>query len=130
MEAKLRQLADRGQIRFLGHVPGSDLPALYAGAAAFVFPSLYEGFGLPPLEAMASGVPVLVSDRASLPEVVGEAGVMLDPERPERTAELLAGLLDDQGARTRWGRAGADRARAFTWSACARTTLDVYRCVL
>jgi glycosyltransferase involved in cell wall biosynthesis len=130
MEATLRQLADRGQIRFLGHVPGSDLPALYAGAAAFVFPSLYEGFGLPPLEAMASGVPVLVSDRASLPEVVGEAGVMLDPERPERTAELLAGLLDDQGARTRWGRAGADRARAFTWSACARTTLDVYRCVL
>ena len=126
MEVKLRQLADCGQIRFLGHVPGGDLPALYAGAAAFVFPSLYEGFGLPPLEAMASGVPVLVSDRASLPEVVGEAGVTLDPERPERTAELIVALMGDAGERTRLGGAVVERARGFTWEACAKLTLAVY----
>jgi alpha-1,3-rhamnosyl/mannosyltransferase len=107
-------------------VPAADLPSLYSGAAAFVFPSLYEGFGLPPLEAMASGVPVLVSDRASLPEVVGEVGLMLDPDRPERTAELLAGLLDDEDARRRLGKVGADRARHFTWARCARITLDAF----
>ena len=105
-----------GQIRFLGHVPASDLPSLYAGAAAFVFPSLYEGFGLPPLEAMASGVPVLVSDRASLPEVVGEAGIRLDPDRPERTAEQIVALLDDVEQRSRMIVAGTERARGFTWT--------------
>jgi len=127
MEGRLRLLADGGQIRFPGHVPAADLPALYAGAAAFVFPSLYEGFGLPPLEAMASGVPVLVSDRGSLPEVVGDAGIRLDPERPEATAGLLTELLEDSDARRRLGRAGSDRARIFTWTACARTTLETYR---
>src|SRR6185295_16413618 len=79
LERQLQALASRGEIRFLGRVADDDLPFLYAGAAAFVFPSLYEGFGLPPLEAMASGVPVLVSDRASLPEVMSDAGIRLDP---------------------------------------------------
>jgi glycosyltransferase involved in cell wall biosynthesis len=130
LERELRLLTDRGQIRFLGHVPAIDLPNLYAGAALFVFPSLYEGFGLPPLEAMASGVPVLVSDRASLPEVVGGAGLTLDPGSPEGTAAKIEELLDDQALRAGFARRGPIRARRFTWDACARTTLAAYREVL
>src|SRR6185437_7529993 len=96
LESTLRTLVERGLIRFLGHVSGDDLPLLYAGAATFVFASLYEGFGLPPLEAMASGVPVLAAERASLPEVTGDAALKLDPARPDDTAVKLASLLGDR----------------------------------
>ncbi|HSQ80049.1 MAG TPA: glycosyltransferase, partial [Casimicrobiaceae bacterium] len=89
----------------------------------------YEGFGLPPLEAMASGVPVLVSDRASLPEVVGDAARLIDPERPEETARSIEGLLEDSAARVALARRGIERAARFTWDACARATLEVYRSV-
>jgi alpha-1,3-rhamnosyl/mannosyltransferase len=130
LERQLRVLASNGRIRFLGHVPIEQLPILYAGAAAFVFPSLYEGFGLPPLEAMASGVAVLVSDRASLPEIAGGAAVMLDPDDPTTTAASIEAILDDRAARARYARLARERAAAFTWAACARTTLDVYRAVL
>ncbi len=126
---RLRRLADRGQIRFLGHIAGSDLPDVYAGAAVFVFASLYEGFGLPPLEAMASGVPVIVSDRASLPEVVGDAGYTVDAEHPDDLASCIAGLLDDSRARARLSQRGIERAARFSWNACAAATLDVYRAV-
>ena len=126
LEKELHVLASRGQVRFLGHVPADALPDLFAGAAAFVFPSLYEGFGLPPLEAMASGVPVLVSDRSSLPEVTGDAGVRLDPEQPLDTAAKLAAVLDDPVAHAEWVRRGLDRAKGFSWDACARATLAVY----
>jgi len=126
---RLRRLADRGQIRFLGHVAGSDLPDLYAGAAVFVFASLYEGFGLPPLEAMASGVPVIVSDRASLPEVVGDAGLTVDGEHADDLASRIAGLLDDSRTRAQMARRGIARAARFSWEACAAATLDVYRAV-
>lgn len=129
LERDLHALAAAGRIRFLGNVPDADLPALYAGAAAFVFASKYEGFGLPPLEAMASGVPALVSDRASLPEVVGDAAWLIDPERPEDTAHRLEALLDDADARSVLARRGIERAARFTWDACARATLDVYRSV-
>ena len=130
LERRLRWLASSGQIRFLGHVSNGDLAMLYAGAATFVFPSLYEGFGLPPLEAMASGVPVLVSDRASLPEIIGDAGLLLDPDRPDLTATLLATVLDDAPSRADMAARGLRRAADFTWQACARATLDVYRRVL
>ncbi len=110
-------------------MPDADLPALYSGAAAFVFASKYEGFGLPPLEAMASGVPVLVSDRASLPEVVGDAAWLIDPERPEDTARRLEEVLEDSDARSVLVRRGIERAARFTWDACARATLEVYRSV-
>ncbi|MEO9137029.1 MAG: glycosyltransferase family 1 protein, partial [Casimicrobiaceae bacterium] len=85
LEKALRALVESGLIRFLGYVSDDDLPILYAGAAAFVFASMYEGFGLPPLEAMASGIPVLVADRTSLPEVTGDAALKLDPARPDET---------------------------------------------
>jgi glycosyltransferase involved in cell wall biosynthesis len=127
LERELRNLAGRGQIRFLGRVSGATLPDLYAGAAAFVFPSLYEGFGLPPLEAMASGVPVVTSGRASLPEVVGDAGLVLDPDDPSGTALLLGSLLGDAAERARLAQAGVARAARFTWAACAETTLAAYR---
>ncbi len=108
--SRLRRLADRGQIRFLGHVGGATLPCLYAGAASFVFPSLYEGFGLPPLEAMASGVPVIASNRASVPEVMGDAGQSLEPDSPEDTAAKITALLDDPSERAAMAQRGIERA--------------------
>jgi glycosyltransferase involved in cell wall biosynthesis len=130
LEKKLRVLEAAGELRFLGHVPDGDLARLYAGAAVFVFPSLYEGFGLPPLEAMASGVPVLVSNRASLPEVVADGARLLDPERPDLTADALVSLLADERARMALVERGLSHAATFTWEACARRTLDVYRAAL
>jgi len=127
LKRELRLLADRGQIRFLGHAPAADLPNLYAGAAAFIFPSLSEGFGLPPLEAMASGVPVLASDRAALREVVGDAGLAFDPEQPQDTALKIAAILEDSAARADFSRRGENRARSFTWAACAQATVEAYR---
>ena len=129
MVARLRQLESQGQVRFLGHVAGAQLPDLYAGAVLFVFPSLYEGFGLPPLEAMASGVPVLVSDRASLPEVIGNAGRTIDPERPDNTATILVSLLEDPAARAVLAGRGIERAAGFTWAACADVARTVYHAV-
>ena len=130
LESELRALVERGLIRFLGYVADDDLPLLYAGAAAFVFASIYEGFGLPPLEAMASGVPVLVAERASLPEVTGDAALKLDPARPDETAAKLAALLDDRAIRDDFARRGLERAAGFTWEACAQATLRVYRSVI
>ncbi len=100
----------------LGHVPDAALPGLYAGALAFVLPSRYEGFGLTALEAMACGTPVVVADRAALPEVVGTAGVLVDPDDPPAIAAAVLGALDDPALRA----AGPRRARAFTWGETAR----------
>lgn len=126
---QIRRIGDR-QVRFLGHVDRAMLPHLYAGAALFAFPSLYEGFGLPPLEAMASGTPVVVSDRASLPEVVGEAGATMDPHDPEQTAYLLRDLLDDPEGRDAMARRSLERATHFSWQRCAAVTCSVYRAAL
>jgi alpha-1,3-rhamnosyl/mannosyltransferase len=106
------------------------LRVFYDAAKVFVFPSLYEGFGLPPLEAMASGIPVLVADRASLPEVVGDAGLRIDPDVPEATARQLQSLLEDAGARRQWSERSLRRAAAFTWEACALRTLAAYHSAL
>lgn len=129
MVARLRRVTDE-QVRFLGHVERSVLRDLYAGAALFAFPSLYEGFGLPPLEAMASGVPVVVSDRASLPEVVADAGVQVDPIDVEHIAGAVQALLEDEPRRRDLALRGLERARRFTWESCAEKTLRVYRGVL
>lgn len=130
LERDLRGLVDNGLVRFVGFVSPDDLPMLYAGAALFVFASLYEGFGLPPLEAMASGIPVLVSDRASLPEVAGDAAIRLDPELPDDTAVKIESMLDDEAQRDDFSMRGRRRAAGFTWAACGRATLDVYRSAL
>ncbi|HEV2813201.1 MAG TPA: glycosyltransferase family 1 protein, partial [Solirubrobacteraceae bacterium] len=110
--------ARRG-VRFLGHVPDAHLPGLYAGARAFVLPSLYEGFGLPALEAMASGVPVVASDRGGLPEVVGEAGVLVDPERPEVICDAVLRAAERGEDVERRVAAGVARAAELGWSRTA-----------
>jgi len=109
----------QGQVRFLGFVPQEDLPALYNLALALVYPSLYEGFGLPPLEAMACGTPVLTSRVSSLPEVVGEAAVLVDPADVSSIREGLQRLLEDEALRQRLRQAGPERAREFTWEKAA-----------
>ena len=107
-----------------------DLPALYSGAALFVFPSLYEGFGLPVLEALACGVPVLSSDAASLPEVVGDAGVLLPPTDPDAWAHALGDLLSRPAKLEEMRRRSLARAASFSWERAARETLAAYREVL
>ncbi len=116
-------------IRFLGYVPDGDLPALVSGALAFVYPSLYEGFGLPPLEAMASGTPVITSNRSSLPEVVGDAALVVDPDDRAALADAMARLASDATLREDLRARGLDRARRFSWDETARRTIEVYESV-
>ena len=127
---RMEKLARNGKLRPLGYVPDDKLPLIYAGATLFVYPSLYEGFGLPALEAMASGVPVIVSNRASLPEVVGEAGALIDPEDIESLAHVIESLLLDQAKREQMAMAGLQQAKRFTWEACAKKTFRIYQRVL
>jgi glycosyltransferase involved in cell wall biosynthesis len=116
-------------IVFTGYVPPADLPALYAGAACFVFPSLYEGFGLPVLEAMAAGAPVVASRVGAIPEVAGDAALLVDPQRPAELAEAIQTVLGDAALRARLVERGRGRARLFTWETVARETLGVYESV-
>lgn len=113
-----------------GYVPEEDLPALYAGADLFVFPSFYEGFGLPPLEAMACGTPVVTSNVSSLPEVVGDAALTVDPKDIESLAESMYRILADPGLALDLKEKGLRRAARFTWERVARETLNVYSSVL
>jgi glycosyltransferase involved in cell wall biosynthesis len=133
-EDELRSRADDlgiGQAtRFVGWVSPDELEALYNAAACFVFPSLYEGFGLPVLEAMARGVPVACSVRASLSEVAGDAAVSFDPEHPSEIARAMVHILDDPAEAARLRAAGRARAAIFTWAATARGTLNTYEQVL
>ena len=114
------------RVRFLGRVDEEDLPALVAGAGLFVYPSLYEGFGLPVLEALASGVPVVASDSTSLPEVLGDAGLLCDPRDTADIARRMAAVLADRALAARLREAGPRRAAQFTWRRTARETLAAY----
>jgi alpha-1,3-rhamnosyl/mannosyltransferase len=108
-------------------VPEADLDALYRGAEAFCYPSLYEGFGLPVLEAMARGVPTITSSASSLPEVAGRAAVTVDPRSVRDLSAALERVLTDGDEATRLGMMGRDRAAEFSWHRTARMTIDVYR---
>ncbi|MGC8826329.1 MAG: glycosyltransferase family 4 protein [Anaerolineae bacterium] len=118
------------RVVFTGYVPADELPFLYNAATLFVYPSLYEGFGLPPLEAMACGTPVVASDRSSLPEVVGDAGVLVNPTEPAAIAQALRALLLDEEARRALAEKGRRRAAAFSWQRAAQETTAIYRQVL
>jgi glycosyltransferase involved in cell wall biosynthesis len=113
-------------VRFLGFVPIDTLRIFYEAAAAFVFPSMYEGFGLPPLEAMASGTPVVSSNRSSLPEVVGDAAVLVNPENVFDIARGIRDALTDEQLRVSLIARGYEQARRFSWEATARQVLEVY----
>jgi glycosyltransferase involved in cell wall biosynthesis len=127
---RLRALGLERRVTLTGHVPDEDVPALMSAADVFAFPSEFEGFGLPPLEAMACGVPVVSSDAASLPEVVGDAGVLVPPHDVGAWVSALDRLLDDASLRDRLRAEGIARARTFTWDAAAAKTIEVYRSVL
>ena len=114
-------------VRMFGFVPQEELWSLYAGCAAFLFLSLYEGFGLPILEAMTCGAPVVCSNRASCPEVAGDAAIVVDPEDPEMCRDAVLSLLDSAEEADRRRAAGVARAAAFSWTATANETYRVYR---
>lgn len=128
-EAVKAYLAAHPDVRakWIGYVPEAHLPALYSGADAFALPSLWEGFGLPVLEAMAYGVPVLTSNVSSLAEIAGDAALLIDPQDESALAEGLLRLLSDSALRERLKAAGRARAAQFTWQQAAQQTLAVYR---
>jgi glycosyltransferase involved in cell wall biosynthesis len=126
----LRAVAECGltqDVILTGYVPEADLPALYTAALCFAYPSYFEGFGLPPLEAMRCGAPVLAGNRTSLPEVVGDAGLLVDPFDEQALAAGLARLLDDPDLRTDLRVKGITRAARYDWQQSARRTLAVYQ---
>lgn len=128
--ASAQALIEKGELRLLGYVPDALIPPLYAGAAAFCYPSRYEGFGLPALEAMASGVPVLTANQTSLPEVVGDAGLMVAPDDVDGMRSSLQRMLEDRVFAQALGHKGQERAKTFTWERCARETAGVYNQVM
>jgi len=128
--ARVQSLRLEPWVRFIEQVPGVDLVGLYNGALLLAMPSFYEGFGLPALEALQCGTPVVVADRASLPEVVGIAGMLVDPDDPTTIADACWRIVHDAALRARLQAAGQDQVKAFTWEETARRTLEVYRRVL
>jgi glycosyltransferase involved in cell wall biosynthesis len=122
----LEETGARESIVLTGYVPEADLPALYSGALCFVYPSYFEGFGLPPLEAMKCGTPVIVGNATSLPEVVGDAGLQVDPFDIEAIAGAIGELLNNPALRKELSVRGLERARMFDWRETARQTLKVY----
>jgi glycosyltransferase involved in cell wall biosynthesis len=126
LREQARALGIEGDVRFLGWVSQAEVEGLYAASALFVFPSLYEGFGLPVLEAMQRGLPVACSDRTSLPEVAGDAALLFDPDKPEEIAAAMERLLAGGDEVERLRAAGYERARKFTWAETARLTLETY----
>jgi len=115
---------------FSGHVPLDDVRALYAGCALFAFPSLYEGFGMPPLEAMACGAPVVCSNASALPDAVGDAALLVDPRDPDGWAQAMTRVLEETELREHLCQRGALRAKAFSWEQSARDLLAVYEDVM
>lgn len=120
-----RNSGDR-DIVFVGYVPDRELPALYSGARCFVYPSYFEGFGLPVLEAMQCGVPVIAGNRTSLPEVIGDAGALVDPFDQKELAAAMARVIDNPDYHAQLCVKGLKRAKLFSWTNTARLTLQVY----
>jgi alpha-1,3-rhamnosyl/mannosyltransferase len=130
LHERIQAAEQKGWLRYLDYIDNDTLPCIYAGARLFTFPSLYEGFGLPVLEAMASGVPVVCSNASSLPEVAGGAAAMCDPQDIEALTRLIADGLEDDDRRATFRSLGISRAADFSWHRCAEDTVSVYRDVL
>ena len=124
------QAEREGWARYLGFVSAEDLPGLFAGARLFCFPSLYEGFGLPVLEAMSSGVPVVCSNSSSLPEVAGNAALLTEPDDVAGLQTALLRALEDEQWRDSAIRTGLQHSAKFSWARCANETLSAYRSLL
>ncbi|QQS48802.1 MAG: glycosyltransferase family 4 protein [Acidobacteriota bacterium] len=124
-EASRRNWSD--DVILTGYVPDEDLPKLYRAATAFIYPSIFEGFGLPPLEAMACGTPVIAGNTSSLPEVTGEAAILTDPYDEEALAREMLRLVQDRELRGRMRKLGLEQAKKFTWRDAAEKTLRMYR---
>ena len=123
----IEQSPARNRISVLGYVSPADLAAWYAGAAIFAFPSLDEGFGMPLLEAMAAGMPIITSNRSALPEVAGDAALLVDPKSIEAIAQALRQLTEDRELQTELSRRGTQRASSFNWEKAVRATWAVYQ---
>lgn len=130
LRSRIKELGLQDHVLFYDHVSDGDLALFYNMADLFVFPSLFEGFGLPPLEAMACGTPVVSSNAASLPEVVGDAALTIDPLNTEELLKALLSLLSDQSLAAKMSEKGLQRAAQFTWERTARETIAVYERVL
>jgi len=126
----VQRLQLESHVTFTGYVADEHLPALYAGADLFAFPSLYEGFGLPVLEAMACGTPVVTSNSSSLPEVAGDAALLVDPYNVDEIAAAMRRILEDTNLAQELRMHGLARAAQFTWERTARETIEVYEKVL
>ncbi len=126
---RLKRLVSLENLRFTGFLSDAEISVLYRHGTAYVFPSLYEGFGLPPLEAMGYGLPVLSSDRGSLPEVLGDAALYFDPENPEQFASRLREVITYPSVRESLRRKGYRRIRLFSWLSMAKKTMTVYRTI-
>lgn len=126
-QEKLKELGLTDAVRFIGNVGDEKLRLLYAMADVFVFPSFYEGFGIPPLEAMACGTPVVCSNATSLPEVVGDAGPLHDPKDAASFADSIVKILTDENYAGELSRKGLERSKLFAWESIARKTTEVYR---
>jgi glycosyltransferase involved in cell wall biosynthesis len=127
LQQKINELGLQDHVSILGYVADEDLPALYSAASLFAFPSLYEGFGLPVLEAMACRTPVVCSNSSSLPEVAADAAVLVDPTNTEALAEAMCSVLRDVDLKEELCRRGLQRAREFSWEKTARGTVAMYR---
>jgi len=123
----LPSMVQSGDVIYNGYLPRKEQAALVAGAKALVYPSLYEGFGLPLVEAMQCGVPVIASNASCLPEVLGGAGVLVDPNDPGSLKDRLLELMDDKDLATRLGEKSLKRSQDFSWKKCAQETLSVYK---
>ncbi len=123
----VKDLSIKERVHFTGYIDKEDISALYSMSTVFVYPSLYEGFGLPILEAMACGTPVITSNTSSMPEVAGEAAVLITPTDVDAMVVSLQKILKDEALRVKMSLAGIEQAKSFTWERCARDTLDVYK---
>jgi len=123
----IRELELQDNVRVLGYVPDEDMPALFCAATLMVFPSLFEGFGIPVIEAMAVGCPVACSNVTSLPEIVGNAALMFDPREPDNIAETIWKIWNDDSLQETLRNRGLERAKLFSWETAALKTVGVYR---